>query len=149
MKNHPWWRYGISIEKKNRRIRFIEKNAGTIIGNISLGFMLGMSSIVNKILGLPFDIRHITISAGNVSVALYGLGIRNIPLGYLITIFFGVLAIGLLNFLISFSLAFIVAVKSRGVKLKEYPEFIGILGRYFLKRPLDFIRPRPQFSDAD
>jgi site-specific recombinase len=149
MKNHPWWGYGISIEKKNRRIKFIEKNAGTIIGNISLGFMLGMSSIVNKILGLPFDIRHITISAGNVSVALYGLGIRNIPLGYLITIFFGVLAIGLLNFLISFSLAFIVAVKSRGVKLKEYPEFIGILGRYFLKRPLDFIRPRPQFSDAD
>ncbi len=59
-----------------------------MIGNISLGFMLGMSSIVNKILGIPFDIRHITISAGNVSIALYGLGIRNVPLTYLISNFF-------------------------------------------------------------
>ena len=149
LKNHPWWMAGVSAEKRKRRVKFIEKNAGAIIGNISLGFMLGMSSIVNKILGIPFDIRHITISAGNVSVALYGLGIRNLTPGYLIIIFFGVLAIGLLNFLVSFSLAFIVAVKSRGVKLKEYPEFLGILGRYFLKKPLDFIRPRKQLSEAD
>jgi site-specific recombinase len=149
IKNHPWWRVGVSVEKRNRRVKFIEKNGGAIIGNISLGFMLGMSSIVSKILGFPFDIRHITISAGNVSVALYGLGIRNVPLGYLTIIFLGVLAIGFLNFLVSFSLAFIVAVKSRGVRLKEYPEFLGILGRYFLKKPLDFIRPRRQLSEAD
>jgi site-specific recombinase len=149
IKNHPGWRFGVPKEKRTRRVKFIEENAGAIIGNISLGFMLGMSSIVSKILGFPFDIRHITISAGNVSVALYGLGIRNLPLGYLTVIFLGVLAIGFFNFLISFSLAFIVAVRSRGVKLKEYPEFLGILGRYFLKKPLDFIRPRRQLSDAD
>ncbi len=120
-----------------------------MIGNISLGFMLGMSSIVSKFLGIPFDIRHITISAGNVSMALYGLGIRNVPVTYLITIFLGVLAIGLLNFLVSFSLAFMVAVRSRGVKLREYPEFLGILSRYFMKKPLDFIRPRSQLSETD
>ncbi len=149
LKSHPLWRTGISSEKRNRRIKFIEKHAGAIIGNISLGFMLGMSSIVNTILGIPFDIRHITISAGNVSIALYGLGIKNLPPVYLTIIFLGVLAIGLLNFLVSFSLAFVVAVKSRGVKLKEYPEFLGILIRYFLKKPLDFLRPRRQLSDAD
>jgi site-specific recombinase len=149
LKNHPWWRAGVSAEKRQRRVKFIEKNAGVMIGNISLGFMLGMSSIVNKIMGIPFDIRHITISAGNVSVALYGLGIRNLSPGYLLVIFLGVLAIGLMNFMVSFSLAFIVAVKSRGVKLKDYPEFLGILGRYFIKKPLDFIRPRRQLSETD
>ena len=149
IKNHPWWSAGASTEKKLRRVKFIEKNAGAMIGNISLGFMLGMSSIVSNIIGIPFDIRHITISAGNVSIALYGLGIRNIPVAYLITIFFGVLAIGFLNFLVSFSLAFIVAVRSRGVKLREYPEFLGILSRYFMKKPLDFVRPRIQHSEAD
>ncbi len=147
--NHPWWLASASPEKKSRRIKFIEKNAGAMIGNISLGFMLGMSSIVSKILGFPFDIRHITISAGNVSVALYGLGLKNVPVTYLIIIFLGVLAIGFLNFLVSFSLAFIVAVKSRGVQLRDYPEFLGILSRYFLKKPLDFIRPRAQLSEAD
>ncbi|HEY4936999.1 MAG TPA: hypothetical protein VII44_10480, partial [Puia sp.] len=112
LKDHPWWRAGASPEKRSRRIKFIEENAGSMIGNISLGFMLGMSSIVSKFLGFPFDIRHITISAGNVSVALYGLGFGNVPVTYLITIFFGVLGIGFLNFLVSFSLAFVVAVKS-------------------------------------
>jgi len=149
LKSHPWWRTGASPEKRMRKIKFIEKNAGAIMGNISLGFMLGMSSIVSKILGFPFDIRHITISAGNVSIALYGLGIRNVPVTYLITIVFGVIGIGFLNFLVSFSLAFIVAVKSRGVELRDYPEFLGILGRYFIKKPLDFIRPRKQLSEAD
>jgi site-specific recombinase len=149
LRNHPWWRPGASPEKHQRRIKFIEKNGGSMIGNISLGFMLGMSSIVSKFLGFPFDIRHITISAGNVSVALYGIGIRNVPVTYLATIFLGVLAIGFLNFLVSFSLAFIVAVKSRGVRLKEYPEFLGILTRYFMKKPLDFIRPRSQLSETE
>jgi site-specific recombinase len=147
--DHPWWKDGSSPEKRIRRIKFIEENAGSMIGNISLGFMLGMSSIVSKFLGFPFDIRHITISAGNVSIAMYGLGFGNVPVAYLVTIFSGVLAIGLLNFLVSFSLAFIVAVRSRGVKLKDYPEFLGILSRYFFKKPLDFIRPRRQLSEAD
>src|SRR5450432_1578273 len=149
LKNHPWWRFGVSHEKRMGFAGFFERNAGAIIGNIALGFMLGMSSLVSKFLGFPFDIRHITISAGNVSIAIYGLGIRNIPFIYLITIFFGVIAIGLLNFIVSFSLAFIVAVKSRGVQLKDYPEFLGILGRYFLKKPLDFIRPRNQLSTSE
>ncbi len=147
--DHPWWKNSSSPEKRLKRIKFIEKNAGSMIGNISLGFMLGMSSIVSKFLGFPFDIRHITISAGNVSIAVYGLGFRNVPVSYLITIFLGVLMIGLLNFIVSFSLAFIVAVRSRGVKLKDYPEFLGILSRYFIKKPLDFIRPRKQLSEAD
>ena len=149
LRNHPWWRTGATPEKRMRRAKFIEKNAGSVIGNISLGFMLGMSSIVSKILGIPFDIRHITISAGNVSIALYGLGIRNVPIVYLIIIFLGVLAIGFLNFLVSFALAFIVAVRSRGVELRDYPEFLGILGRYFIKKPLNFIRPRRQLSESD
>jgi site-specific recombinase len=149
IKNHPWWPSSASPEKKLRRVKFIEKNAGSMIGNISLGFMLGMSSIVSKFLGFPFDIRHITISAGNVSIALYGLGFRNVPVSYLIVIFLGVLAIGLINFLVSFSLAFVVAVRSRGVQLRDYPEFLGILSRYFFKKPMDFIRPRGQLSETD
>jgi site-specific recombinase len=149
LRNHPWWRSNTPVEKRIRRSAFIEKNAGSIVGNIALGFMLGMSSIVSKLLGIPFDIRHITISAGNVSVALYGLGFSNVRTAYLIAIFFGVIGIGFLNFLVSFSLAFIVAVKSRGVQLRDYPEFLGILSRYFVKKPMDFIRPRQQLSETE
>jgi site-specific recombinase len=101
-----------------------------------------MAGFVGEIFGIRFDIRHITISAGNVSLAVYGLGIANVRTWYLVTVILGVLGIGFLNFLVSFSLAFIVAARSRGVRVREYPEFLGILWRYFRSNPLDFIRPR-------
>src|SRR6185369_6027888 len=53
LKNHPWWRATVSPEKRLRRVKFIEKNGGAMIGNISLGFMLGMSTIVSTFLGVP------------------------------------------------------------------------------------------------
>lgn len=139
---HPLLKMTMSRNRLNRMAYLIEKNAGSIVGNIALGFFLGMSGIFVKIFGLPFDIRHITIAAGNCAIAVQEIGFFNIPIGYLLTVFFGVIGIGLFNFLVSFSLAFVVAVKSRGVHLRDYPEFLRILGRYFLKNPMDFIRPR-------
>ncbi|HVS95944.1 MAG TPA: hypothetical protein VHE54_05640, partial [Puia sp.] len=130
-----------SAEGRRRLAEYVEHHAGALVGNISLGFFLGMAGFFGEIFGIHFDIRHITISAGNVSLAMYGLGFGQVNKWYLLTVVGGVLAIGFLNFLVSFSLAFFVAVRSRGIRLRDYPEFLGILGRYFLRRPLDFIRP--------
>jgi site-specific recombinase len=142
LQTHPVLRVSMPKARLKRLTDYVEKHAGTLIGNIALGFFLGMSSVVGEIFGIRFDIRHITISAGNVSLAVYGLGIRHIPIGFLIEVVIGVFGIGFLNFAASFSLAFVMAARSRGVRLREYPEFLGILGRYFLKHPLDFVRPR-------
>lgn len=149
LETHPLLQLSLPAERLRRLARYIEKHAGPIIGNIALGFMLGMSVLVVKIFGIPFDIRHITISAGNVAIGVYGLGFHNINTWYLVTVILGVLAIGLVNFLVSFSLAFVVAVKSRGVRLKDYPEFLGILWRYFRKRPLHFIRAPKQLPEPE
>ncbi len=142
LQTHPILRMSMPKERLRRLADYVEKHAGTLIGNICLGFFLGMAGVVGEIFGTRFDIRHITISAGNVSLAVYGLGLRNIPAGFLAEVLIGVLGIGFLNFLVSFSLAFIVAARSRGVRIREYPEFLGILGRYFVRNPLDFVRPR-------
>ena len=142
LKLHPALQHSMSEKRRNRLARFIERNAGSIAGNIALGFFLGMAGFLGKMFGVPFDIRHITIAAGNSSIGMYGLGMENIDPGFLATVFLGVLAIGLLNFLVSFSLAFFVAVKSRGIHLKEYPEFLSILWKYFRQHPKDFILPR-------
>ena len=90
-------------------------------------------------LGIPFDIRHITISAGNTAIGVYGLGLENIPPYFMLAVFGGVLCIGFLNFLVSFSLAFLVAVKSRGIRFAQYPRFFRILGNYLWKHPGEFI----------
>jgi len=146
---HPLLRISFSHKRLVKLSNFIEKNAGSIMGNISLGFFLGMAATFGKIFGIPFDIRHITIAAGNCGIAVYDLGIQNIPPLYLLTVFLGVLGIGFLNFMVSFSLAFAVAVKSRGIHLREFPEFLRILWKHFKGNPLDFIRPRRRLLTGD
>lgn len=142
MQMHPVMRRTMPAGRLSRLAHYIEHHAGSLTGNIILGFFLGMSGIIVKLFGIPFDIRHITISAGNVAIGAYGIGLQNLPWRFLLEVILGVLGIGFVNFIISFSLAFIVAVKSRGIQLNDYPEFIRILWRYFKKYPLDFIRPR-------
>jgi site-specific recombinase len=125
------WQYKIA--------HYVENNLGALVGNIALGFFLGMAGFFGKIFGLPFDIRHITISAANTAIGFLGLD-HAVAAKELLYVLVGVAGIGFLNFAVSFGLAFYVAVKSRGIRLREYPEFLGILFRYVKKYPADFFK---------
>ncbi|HTL08009.1 MAG TPA: hypothetical protein VL307_07125 [Chitinophagaceae bacterium] len=140
IKTHPVFVNTMNAKKLQKLVNMVDKSAGALTGSICLGFFLGCAGPLGKFLGIPFDIRHITISAGNTAIGYFGLDHR-VPMGYLLTIVGGVLLIGFLNFLVSFSLAFYVAVKSRGIRLKDYPEFFSLLGRYIRRHPKDFIWP--------
>ncbi len=127
-------------EKTRNKIAFyVENNLGALIGNISLGFFLGMASFFGKTFGIPFDIRHITISAANTAIGYLGLAhqVSNREIIYTLV---GVFGIGFINFAVSFGLAFIVAIKSRGIRLRDYPEFMGIFWRYLKQYPRDFFQ---------
>jgi site-specific recombinase len=139
LQTHPALVHSLSSKRLQWLKDKVENNLGSIAGSLSLGFFLGMAGFVGKTLGIPFDIRHITIAAGNAAIGFYGLD-HAISMQYLFTILSGIGMIGFLNFLVSFGLAFYVAVKSRGIRLKDYPEFLGILWRYFRKYPSHFIR---------
>lgn len=140
LQTHPVFAHTMSAKRLERLVRRVNKHAGSLAGSICLGFFLGCAGPLGKFLGIPFDIRHITISAGNVSLAFFGLDNHVAPV-YLLTVVLGVLAIGFINFFVSFSLAFFVAVKSRGIRLRDYPEFLSLLGRYFIRHPRHFIWP--------
>lgn len=137
---HPVLSYTMSARRLNKLVGFVRRGAGAFAGSVALGFFLGVAGPLGKVMGLPFDIRHITISAGNAAIGYYGLD-NNVPLAYSLIILMGVIMIGFLNFLVSFALAFYVAVRSRGIQLRDYPELISLVWRYFRKYPLDFIFP--------
>ncbi len=139
LRNSTAFRYGFSEKRRYKIIHYAENNMGALIGNIALGFFLGMAGFFGKTFGLPFDIRHITISAANTAIGFFGME-HNVSMKELSYTLFGVFSIGFLNFAVSFGLAFYVAVKSRGIRLKDYPEFLGILWRYIKKYPRDFIK---------
>ncbi|MGQ0740623.1 MAG: site-specific recombinase [Bacteroidota bacterium] len=147
MKKHPVLMRSFSPKRLDRLSGYVEKHFGALMGSIALGFFLGFSGVMGKILGIPFDIRHITISAGNTAIGVYGLGLDNIPAYFLLAVFFGVLGIGFVNFLASFSFAFIMAVKSRGIHLSQYPRLLRIIGKYLLKHPREFILPPKKLAE--
>ncbi|WP_425476308.1 hypothetical protein [Paraflavitalea speifideaquila] len=139
LSEHPVLRQYIPRNRLERIAHYLEGHAGSLAGNISLGFFLGMATTAGDLFGIGFDIRHITIAAANTSIGLYGVGWNNVSFSYMAVVCTGVLGIGFLNFLVSFALAFIVAVRSRGIRLREYPEFLSILWKYFRSHPLIFL----------
>jgi site-specific recombinase len=140
LKNHPVFKNTLTHKKLQNVTDYVTNNLGSLAGNIALGFFLGMAGFLGHIFGIPFDIRHITIAAGNSALAYYTQGNAE-STTFLLTVFGGVLLIGLINFLVSFSLAFLVAIKSRGVRLKDYPEMLSVIGKFFIKFPADFFFP--------
>ena len=140
LKNHPVFKNTLPPKKLEKVTKYVEHNMGSLVGNVALGFFLGMAGFIGHIFGIPFDIRHITIASGNSAIAYYTTG--NAPgQAFLLTVLAGVLLIGLFNFLVSFALAFFVAVKSRGVRLRDYPELATVVTKFFIKYPVDFFFP--------
>src|SRR5690606_11921108 len=102
---HPALKLLFKPERRNKIATYIDENLGGFAGNIALGFFLGFAPLIGKSLGIPFDIRHITISTANFAFGLQGLN-DSVPLAELLVVIIGVLGIGFLNFLVSFGLAF-------------------------------------------
>ncbi len=139
---HPFLKKRLSAKHLHQVASYIEKNLGPLLGNIILGFMLGMSGFLGKITGLPFDIRHITFSTGNIALGFYA---TNIPFSieFVLAILAGIFIIGFFNFAISFFLALQVAVRSRSLKLRDYPEVMAAILVYFKSHPAHFFFPQP------
>lgn len=106
-----------SKTKREKIATFIVRNLGGIMGNLFLGFCLGMAGNVGRFIGLPLDIRHITISAGNFGISLGSSQSHQLDL--VITVFIGIILIGLINIISSFLISFIVACRSRDLSLKQ------------------------------
>ena len=92
-----WWRDNISI----------------VAANVSLGFLLIYGPAFLGFLGIGMEIRHITLSAGQFAAAATALGWKTFMMSGFWLGIFGVLMIGVFNVLISFSLAFNMALRSR------------------------------------
>lgn len=128
---------------------WLEHNIAGLAGNISLGFLLGMFPVVAGFFGLPLDVRHVTLSTGQVSAALAALGSESFWKLSSLWIGLGILGIGLLNILVSFGLALFVAIRARNVRGPERNLLFRALGRRVLKSPLSFVLPIGTASSTD
>jgi len=107
---------------KNKRLaNFIEKKAGALSGNIGLGFFLGSAFLLSNLLPFQIDIRHIAFSSANVGYAIMNYDFK--PNTILLALL-GAMLIGLVNFMVSFSITLYLALKSRGASFMLIPKLI-------------------------
>ena len=104
------------MRPKPRRVlaAYIHKHYGSLVGNFIFGMLLGMTGYFGHLLGLPLDIRHVAFSSANLGYAAVS---GNVGFGTFMLGICSVLAIGLVNLIVSFTLALFVALRSRGTKI--------------------------------
>ncbi|MEM8583294.1 MAG: hypothetical protein AAGF87_03440 [Bacteroidota bacterium] len=122
--------------KSAKFAKWFEKNIGSVLGNISLGFMLGSVFLLSDYLPFKVDIRHIAFSTSYVGYAMMK---GQLAISVICFSLLGAIIIGLTNFLVSFGLTLYLALRSRGMRLIWLPRVFARVGKDFIKRPLAYL----------
>lgn len=120
-----WWRHHIS----------------GIAANVSLGLMLGLVPVLLQFFSVPLDVRHVTLSTGQLAAALGALGpslLREVEFWWCVA---AIPAIGLLNLAVSFALAFRVALRARNIQVGQRAGIYRAIVRRLRTAPMSFLRP--------
>ncbi len=105
----------LGLARADRWALFMRRNISGLAANISLGFMLGLVPPILAFLGPALDVRHVTLSAGQLGAACAALGwevVKNPALWWAAA---SIPFIGMLNVGVSFYLAFRVALQAHNV----------------------------------
>lgn len=121
---------------------FIETNLGAIMGNFIFGVFLGSTATIGFLFGLPIDIRHIAFASANLAHGLFNLSANQMSWEVILLSILGVALIGMVNLMVSFSLALFVALRSKEVKFLEWGRLTRQLFSHVLTHPSDFFWPR-------
>ena len=126
--------------RMQRVAAYVENNLGALAGNFFFGFLLGGTSALGVLFGLPLDIRHIAFSSAYVgySVTALDFGLSWAALSLALG---GVLLIGLVNLTVSFSLTLSVAMRARRITFAQGRTLVRLLLKRFFSRPQDFLLP--------
>ncbi len=96
--------------RKRRPGAAVLKHAAGFGYNISLAFLLCVIPYVGKYFAVPLDVRHFTLSSGALALSVYTLGFKAAWLAGLGHAALGIIAIGFLNFFVSFLISLVVAL---------------------------------------
>ncbi|WP_353133165.1 site-specific recombinase [Pseudopedobacter sp.] len=148
IREHKYLSKKLGQRRLNTFAAFVEKNTGNLAGNIVLGFLLGSANSIGKLTGLPFDIRHITISAGNYGLSSYTLLDKPI-VDLMVYSAIGVLLVGAINITVSFALTMIVAIKSLRVDYSRSGELVQAVLAHFVFSTRDFFYPPKEKKNSN
>lgn len=141
MQHNPRFTAVLGRERAARWADFMRRNISGLAANISLGFMLGLVPAFMAFFGIGLDVRHVTLSAGQLTAAAVALGwdvFRESAFWWAVA---GVLVIGPLNLGVSFYLAFRLALQAQSVSEVNRQLIRAAIKRRIRAAPLSFLLP--------
>ncbi|MGB8415775.1 site-specific recombinase [Paraburkholderia sp.] len=134
-------RMTLGVAGAARLAAFCRTNVAGVVGNITLGLMLGLVPAILTAFAFTFEVRHVTLSAGSIGIALGVLGKDALKLPELWWAVAGVGSMAILNVAVSFALAFYMAVKSRDLRRNAVRSLRGAIWQRVFRHPLELVWP--------
>lgn len=128
---------------------FARANVSGLAANVSLGFMLGLVPVFAQFFGLGLDVRHVTLSAGQLAAAGFSLGLEVLREPAFWWAVAGVLVVGPLNLTVSFYLAFRLALRAQAISTGNRQLIRQAMRRRLRSAPLSFLLPPRERPDPD
>ncbi|MFN7986719.1 MAG: gliding motility protein [Thermoanaerobaculia bacterium] len=131
----------VGRERMERFGEALSRNASGWATNVALGFLLGFAPAVGRFFGIPFDVRHVTLSTGQLALASASLGERWFGEGALLRGLAGIATMFVLNLSVAFWLSLLNAASAYGTERGEVRGVMKQVVKRIARRPLDFVRP--------
>jgi site-specific recombinase len=131
----------LGVRRARRWASFMHDNISGFTSNIALGFMLGLIPPMTGFFGLELEVRHVTLSAGQLAAAGAALGwdaLRQPALWWCVA---AIPLIGALNLGVSFYLAFRLALKAHNVSGLDRARIRAAIWARWRSKPKSFFIP--------
>jgi site-specific recombinase len=138
MRHNPRITAALGNARADRWASFTRDNISGLASNIALGFMLGMIPPITDFLGLQLDVRHVTLSTGQLAAAGAALGMDVWRLPAFWWCVAAIPLIGLLNLGVSFYCAFRLAAQAHSVSRADRKRIRAAIWLRLRRRPGSF-----------
>lgn len=131
----------LGAARADRLAHFMLHHISGFASNVSLGFMLGLVPSVLAFVALPIDVRHVTLSTGQLAAAWASLGFDIVRQPALWWALACLPLIGVLNVGVSFYLAFRVALQAHSVTSEGRSTILKAIKLRLRRHPGSFFWP--------
>ncbi|RFO96107.1 recombinase [Rhodoferax lacus] len=141
MRYNPRFTAVLGVKRAARWARFWRHNISGLAANISLGFIMGLTPSIMGFFAIPLDVRHVTLSSGQLGAACATLGTEVLQMPEFWWAVAAIPLIGLMNVSVSYYFAFRVALRAHDVSDIGRSLIYKSIGRRLLSAPLSFVWP--------
>lgn len=141
MRHNPRFTAVLGAERAARWSVFMREHITGFASNISLGFMLGLIPAFTGFFGVELELRHVTLSTGQLAAAGASLGLdafRHAALWWCIA---SIPLIGALNLGVSFYFAFRLALQAHNVSKLDRARIRSAIWARWRSHPRSFFVP--------